>query len=52
MLLTNLVLAAVVVLAWQTIGIVAFLKIQLPISLIAGSAGVWLFYIQHQYENT
>ena len=29
----------------------AFLLIQLPISLIAGTIGVWLFYIQHQFEG-
>lgn len=49
---TNLALVGVFVLAWQTIGIVAFLKVQAPITLIAGSAGVWLFYIQHQFEDT
>ena len=26
--------------------------IQLPIIIVAGSAGVWLFYVQHQFENT
>jgi omega-6 fatty acid desaturase (delta-12 desaturase) len=25
--------------------------IQLPITLIAASVGVWLFYIQHQFED-
>lgn len=30
----------------------AFLLIQLPIVLIAASAGVWLFYVQHQFEQT
>ena len=24
----------------------------LPITLLAGSAGVWLFYVQHQFEET
>lgn len=49
---TNLALAAVVAAMWATIGIRAFLAIQLPISLIAGIAGVWLFYIQHQFADT
>ena len=34
------------------VGIRAFLLIQLPITLIAASIGVWLFYIQHQFEFT
>lgn len=49
---TNLAIIGVFLLAWQTIGIVTFLKVQLPITLIAGSAGVWLFYIQHQFDDT
>jgi len=39
------------VLAWA-IGIDAFLLVHLPIVLIAGSIGVWLFYVQHQFEHT
>ncbi|HSG29456.1 MAG TPA: fatty acid desaturase, partial [Candidatus Krumholzibacterium sp.] len=37
---------------WQTIGIGPFLAVQIPITLIAGSIGVWLFYVQHQFEDT
>ena len=33
-------------------GIIPWLIIQLSILSIAGSAGVWLFYIQHQFEDT
>jgi omega-6 fatty acid desaturase (delta-12 desaturase) len=51
-ILTNLALAGVMALSWWTIGIGAFLKVQLPITLLAGSAGIWLFYIQHQFEDT
>jgi len=32
---------------WQ-----AVLAVQLPLLLIAGAAGVWLFYVQHQFERT
>jgi omega-6 fatty acid desaturase (delta-12 desaturase) len=49
---TNLALLAVVAMMWKTVGIQAFLAVQLPISLLAGSSGVWLFYIQHQFEDT
>jgi hypothetical protein len=29
-----------------------FLLVQVPITLLASSAGVWLFYVQHQFEHT
>lgn len=49
---TNLVIFLIVgVLVWL-IGIKAFLLIHLPILLLASSAGVWLFYVQHQFEDT
>ncbi|WP_337017041.1 fatty acid desaturase [Oceanobacillus massiliensis] len=34
------------------IGWQAFLTIQLPILFIAGAAGIWLFYVQHQFEDS
>jgi omega-6 fatty acid desaturase (delta-12 desaturase) len=34
------------------VGIVPFLVVHLPIVLLAGAAGVWLFYVQHQFEET
>jgi len=34
------------------VGWKAFLLVQLPVSLLAGSVGVWLFYVQHQFEDT
>jgi omega-6 fatty acid desaturase (delta-12 desaturase) len=34
------------------VGIRSFLLVQLPITLLAGSIGVWLFYVQHQFEQT
>jgi omega-6 fatty acid desaturase (delta-12 desaturase) len=32
-------------------GIVPYLLIQLTAMAVAGSAGVWLFYVQHQFED-
>ena len=29
-----------------------FLLVHLPITLLAASIGVWLFYVQHQFEDT
>ena len=49
--LTNLALVAVVAVAWFTIGIERFLMVQVPITLFACALGVWLFYVQHQYED-
>jgi omega-6 fatty acid desaturase (delta-12 desaturase) len=33
------------------IGLKAFLLVQLPITIISSSTGVWLFYMQHQFSN-
>jgi omega-6 fatty acid desaturase (delta-12 desaturase) len=49
---TNLALAVIVTVASLTIGIKAYLMIQLPIMIIAITFGVWLFYVQHQFEDT
>ena len=51
-LVTNLALAGVVTVMWLTVGIDRFLLVQLPITLLAGSIGVYLFYVQHQFEDT
>jgi omega-6 fatty acid desaturase (delta-12 desaturase) len=48
---TNLVLAGIVLLLSLTIGIRAFLLVQLPIVMLGTAAGVWLFYVQHQFEG-
>ncbi len=49
---TNAALVGIVSAASLTIGLKAYLMIQLPIMIVASSAGVWLFYVQHQFENT
>ena len=49
---TNLAVAGIVALAWKVIGIERFLLVQLPITIIGSSMGIWLFYIQHQFEDT
>jgi omega-6 fatty acid desaturase (delta-12 desaturase) len=51
-LLTNLALAVGVVTLGLTIGWLDYLAIHLPILMISGAAGIWLFYVQHQYEET
>ena len=49
---TNLASAAVVAVLVWLIGIGPFLLVQLPITIVAASVGVWLFYVQHQFEKT
>lgn len=49
---TNLALAAVLVLASLTIGLPSFLLVQAPVMFITATIGVWLFYVQHQFEDT
>jgi omega-6 fatty acid desaturase (delta-12 desaturase) len=48
---TNAVLGAIVVSMMLTAGAPAFLLAYLPVILPAASIGVWLFYIQHQFER-
>jgi omega-6 fatty acid desaturase (delta-12 desaturase) len=50
-LYTNLAILMIAVAASWTIGFPAYLSIQLPVIMIAGSVGLWLFYIQHQFET-
>lgn len=47
----NLALLAIFALAHFTIGLKAFTLVQLPIITVAGIAGLWMFYIQHQFEG-
>jgi omega-6 fatty acid desaturase (delta-12 desaturase) len=49
---TNLAIAAVAATLIWLIGLKAFLLVHLPIILPAASIGVWLFYVQHQFERT
>jgi omega-6 fatty acid desaturase (delta-12 desaturase) len=49
---TNVAIAGIVVGMSSLIGIQSFLLIQLPITLLASSIGIWLFYVQHQFEHT
>jgi omega-6 fatty acid desaturase (delta-12 desaturase) len=48
---TDIALAVVVVGLCWLIGLSAFLIVWAPSALLAGSAGIWLFYVQHQFED-
>ena len=49
---TNLAIAVLAATMIWLVGLGPFLLVQLPITLLAGSIGVWLFYVQHQFEDT
>jgi acyl-lipid omega-6 desaturase (Delta-12 desaturase) len=44
------ILGMAIALSW-TFGIGTYLLIQVIVLLVAGGAGVWLFYVQHQFEG-
>jgi omega-6 fatty acid desaturase (delta-12 desaturase) len=48
---TDVALVAVVGAACWLIGWQAFLIVWAPSALLAGSIGIWLFYVQHQFED-
>lgn len=50
-LFTNVVIIAVVMVAVWTIGLQTYILIQLPVIWFAGIMGIWLFYVQHQFEG-
>jgi len=49
---TNIALAVLVGTLCWLIGWREYLLVQTPTVLLAGAAGVWLFYVQHQFEDT
>jgi len=48
---TNIALAVIVAGLCWLLGWSNFLAIQLPPAILAGAAGIWLFYVQHQFED-
>jgi acyl-lipid omega-6 desaturase (Delta-12 desaturase) len=50
-LLTDLALFVVIGAAVALMGWGAFLIVWAPAALFAGSVGIWLFYVQHQFED-
>jgi acyl-lipid omega-6 desaturase (Delta-12 desaturase) len=51
-LATNLALALIVAALCLTIGWRAYLLVQVPVFIVSGAIGIWLFYVQHQFEDT
>jgi omega-6 fatty acid desaturase (delta-12 desaturase) len=48
---TNLALLGITLVMSAAIGLRAFLLIQLTVSAFAGALGLWLFYVQHQFQG-
>lgn len=50
--MTNLLIAAMYVLLYFAVGWQALLAVQLPIFYLSGVFGIWLFYVQHNFEHS
>lgn len=48
---TDVALVAVIGALCALVGWKAVLLVQLPPAMLAGAAGIWLFYVQHQFED-
>jgi acyl-lipid omega-6 desaturase (Delta-12 desaturase) len=49
---TNIALVAVIALMCWLIGWKTYLMIQLPVLMISSTIGIWLFYVQHNFDPT
>lgn len=49
---TNVALIVLYAILASLLGWRDFLKVQIPLITLVGSAGMWLFYVQHQFEGT
>ncbi|MGE7904580.1 fatty acid desaturase [Peribacillus sp. NPDC094092] len=50
--LTNVIIVALVALLCLAVGWQSFLLVQGSIFMISGSVGIWLFYVQHTFEDS
>jgi acyl-lipid omega-6 desaturase (Delta-12 desaturase) len=50
-ILTNIVLAIVIAAIVSAVGLEAWLLVQMPVAILAGTLGVFMFYVQHQFED-
>lgn len=50
--ITNVAIVALVWLLGLTLGWESFLLVQVPIFWLSGAAGIWLFYVQHTFEDS
>jgi acyl-lipid omega-6 desaturase (Delta-12 desaturase) len=50
-IVSDIAIALIILSAYFTIGLRAYCLIQAPVMFISGAAGLWLFYVQHQFEG-
>ncbi len=50
-LITNMGIVIIFMMTWLTLGLKYYLAIQLPILYFASIMGVWLFFVQHQFDE-
>jgi omega-6 fatty acid desaturase (delta-12 desaturase) len=48
---TNAALLGVASAASFAVGLKTYLLVQVPVLMVAGTAGIWMFYVQHQFED-
>lgn len=51
-LLSNLLSGTIITAIGLLIGFGTFAMVQVPITLLSATIGIWLFYVQHQFEST
>jgi acyl-lipid omega-6 desaturase (Delta-12 desaturase) len=51
-MLTNVAIFSLAALVMYFVGWKAFLIVHLPIVIVGAAMGVWLFYVQHQFDET
>ncbi len=51
-LATNVALLGSIAAVCWLVGPIEYLLVQAPTAVLGGAAGVWLFYVQHQFEDT
>ena len=49
-IVTNAVIVGIILTIGFTLGFKSYLMVQAPVLLFGGAAGVWLFYVQHQFD--
>jgi omega-6 fatty acid desaturase (delta-12 desaturase) len=50
--LTNILIVVLIGVMIGAVGWRSFLLVQVPIFMISGAAGIWLFYVQHTFEDS
>jgi acyl-lipid omega-6 desaturase (Delta-12 desaturase) len=51
-MVTNVAICGLMATMMTCLGVLPFLVVHVPIAMIGASIGVWLFYVQHQFETT